>query len=125
MPKPALKWFAKKTKKGFRGYPVGTVAFYGPDDRKATKVAVSIVLGDDQEPADLRRWFSDQLDIRADLQMLEEAQAFIQAAGVKSIAMVDGIFGCPHEEGIDYEGPTCPRCPYWAGRDRFTGETIS
>jgi hypothetical protein len=21
---------------------------------------------------------------------------------------------CPHEEGIDYERPTCPRRPYWA-----------
>ncbi|SJM33792.1 hypothetical protein [Mesorhizobium delmotii] len=27
------------------------------------------------------------------------------------------------EEGIDYpEGSTCPDCPYWARRDRWTGE---
>jgi hypothetical protein len=38
--------------------------------------------------------------------------------------MVDRVIGCPHEEGIDYEGPTCPHCPYWAGRDRWTGEVI-
>src|SRR5258706_1030363 len=34
----------KRARKGFRGYPVATIAFYGPDDRHATKVAVGIVL---------------------------------------------------------------------------------
>jgi hypothetical protein len=34
--------------------------------------------------------------------------------------MTDQIIGCPHEEGIDYEGATCPACPFWAGRDRWT-----
>jgi len=33
----------KKARKGFRGYPAATVAFYGPDDLRATKVAVAIV----------------------------------------------------------------------------------
>jgi hypothetical protein len=32
----------------------------------------------------------------------------------------------PHEEGIDYpEGKTCPQCPFWASRDRWTGESLS
>jgi hypothetical protein len=35
--------FAKKRDKGFCGYPVATVAFYGPDDTSATKVSVGIV----------------------------------------------------------------------------------
>jgi hypothetical protein len=36
--------------------------------------------------------------------------------------MTDKIIGCPHEEGIDYpDGEQCPVCPYWAGRDRWTG----
>jgi len=33
----------KKANRGFRGYPVATVAFYGPDDRRASKVAVGIL----------------------------------------------------------------------------------
>jgi len=34
-------------------------------------------------------------------------------------------FGLPHEEGIDYpDGSSCPKCPYWAGRDRGTLERI-
>jgi len=34
---------AKHARRGFRGYPVATVAFYGPDASTATKVAVGIV----------------------------------------------------------------------------------
>lgn len=37
------KWLRKKTKQGMRGYPVGTIAFYGPDNRRASKVAVSVI----------------------------------------------------------------------------------
>jgi hypothetical protein len=47
------------------------------------------------------------------------------AQGVKSMVMTDGIIGCPHEDGIDYpEGTSCPKCPYWAGRNRFTKEHV-
>jgi hypothetical protein len=42
--------------------------------------------------------------------------------GVLSVAMTDRIIGCPHQEGIDYQGPWCPVCEFWKGRDRFTGE---
>ena len=46
--------FAKKRGKGFCGYPVATVAFYGPDDTRATKVSVGIVA---HEGADAdRQW---------------------------------------------------------------------
>ena len=34
--------------------------------------------------------------------------------------MPEGIIGCPHEEDIDYQGPVCPKCPFWANRDRWT-----
>ena len=81
----ARKRLSKRAKKGFRGWPVATVALYGPDDSMATK--------------------------------LTEARA-------KSVVMTDRIIGCPHEEGIDYEGATCPACPFWAGRDRWTGERL-
>jgi hypothetical protein len=53
-----------------------------------------------------------------------EVLALITEAGVKSVVMTDRIIGCPHEEGIDYEGATCPACPFWAGRDRWTGKRL-
>jgi hypothetical protein len=114
----------KKAKKGFRGYPVGTLAFYGPDNRFASKLAASVILGEDEDPAVLERWFSDLEDVRESAVIGGEVLAFFERNGVKSVAMTDRILGCPHEEGIDYDGPTCPRCPFWAGRDRFTHERI-
>src|SRR5919197_6762537 len=100
----AGKRLGKKAKKGFRGFPVATVAFYGPDSRRASKLTVGIILAEDQEPAELRRWFSDQVDVRRDPSVAEEVLAFIDRFGVRSVAMADRIIGCPHEEGIDYEG---------------------
>lgn len=37
------KWLRKKAKRGMRGYPVGTIAFYRPDNQRASKVAVSVI----------------------------------------------------------------------------------
>jgi hypothetical protein len=45
--------------------------------------------------------------------------------GARSVIATDGIIGCPHEEGIDYpDGQVCPQCPFWADRDRSSGEMV-
>ena len=78
-----------------------------------------------QEPIPLERWFSDEIDVRNDPAIGEKVLAFIKENDVKSVVATGGLIGCPHEEGIDYpEGKSCPRCPYWACRDRFTRERI-
>jgi hypothetical protein len=111
----ARKRLGKKAKKGFRGFPLATtIACYGPDGSRATKLTVGIILVDDQEPVELRRWFTGKVDVREDPDTAEEFPAFIDQFGVRSVTMVDRIIGCPHEEGIDYEGPTCPHCPMGA-----------
>jgi hypothetical protein len=121
----ARKRLSKKAKRGLRGWPLATVAFYGPDDAMATKLTVGIVPAEDADVTDLRRWLAkDQTDIRDDIQVTEEVLAFITEAGAKSVVMTDRIIGCPHEEGIDYEGATCPVCSFWAGRDRWTGKRL-
>jgi hypothetical protein len=121
----ARKRLSKKAKRGFRGWPLATVALYGPDDSTATKLTVGIVPAEDADVTDLRRWLAKgQTDIRDDIQVAEEVLAFITEAGAKSVVMTDGIIGCPHEEGIDYEGTTCPVCSFWAGRDRWTGKRL-
>lgn len=123
--KRTLSPLRKKAKQGFRGYPVATVCFYGPTDELATKVAVGIVRSQGGEPDPLERWFSEDRDIRHDAAIEGEVARFIVSHSVKSVVMTDGIIGCPHEEGIDYlEGTSCPKCPYWAGRDRFTKERV-
>ncbi|HZZ63130.1 MAG TPA: hypothetical protein VFE63_18515 [Roseiarcus sp.] len=119
---PPGKWLKKKAKQGMRGFPIGTIAFYGRDDRRATKVAVSVVRDEGVEP-ELRRWFSETVDVRTDEAILAEITAHLRQHSVHSVAMADRIIGCPHEEGIDYPmGETCPQCPYWKGRDRWTGK---
>jgi len=55
----ARKRLDKRAKKGFRGYPVATVALYGPDDTMATKLTVGIVPAENAEVTDLQRWFSE------------------------------------------------------------------
>jgi hypothetical protein len=120
-----LKRLSKKAKKGLRGYPVATIAFYGPDNRKATKVAVGIILAEHQEAAHLRRWYSDDGDIRGDAAVMREVVAYLQEHDAQSVAMTDGIIGCPHEEGIDYEGEHCPMCLFWIGRDRWADARLS
>lgn len=113
----------KKARRGFRGYPVATVAFYGPDDKKATKVAVGIVRHEGAKADELQRWFSDEQDARFDQQIGKLVAEFIKRHRVLSVVTVDRIIGCPHEEGVDYpEGSTCPECPFWEDRDRWTGE---
>jgi len=120
----ARKRLSKRAKRGFRGWPLATVAFYGPDDTRATKLAVGIVPSEGTEATELRRWFSKETDIRNDTAVAEEVLAFIETNGAKTLVMSDGIIGCPHEEGIDYEGATCPACSFWAGRDRWTGKRL-
>ena len=119
------KSLAKKAKRGFRGYPVATIAFYGPDDKRATKVAVGIVPEENGKVTALERWFSEEEDARMDPSILHAIVKFIEGQGVRSVAMADRIIGCPHEEGVDYpEGKKCPQCPFWATRDRWSGEVI-
>jgi hypothetical protein len=116
----------KKARRGFQGFPVATIAWYGPDDQRASKVAVGIIIEDGAEPQALERWFSKDQDIRQDRIIGAEIQQFIRSHGVKSVIASDGIMGCPHEEGTDYpDGQTCPQCPFWAGKDRLAGERES
>jgi len=107
-----------------RGWPIATVAFYGPNLSQATKAAIGIVPSENAEVEELRDWKVDRGDIRSDPDIAREMLKFIEEHQVRSVAMTDGIIGCPHQEGIDYEGEWCPVCEFWHGRDRFTGQRV-
>jgi hypothetical protein len=119
-----LKRLRKKARKGLRGWPIATIAFYGPNLSQATKVTVGIVPSENAEVEELRGWKVDCGDIRADPGIAREILEFIEKHRVLSVAMTDGVIGCPHQEGIDYEGEWCPVCEFWHGRDRFTGQRV-
>ena len=116
-----LKRLRKKAKKGMRGWPVATIAFYGPNLSQATKVAIGIIPSETAEPLEVRDWNMEDGDVRTDPDIAREMLDFIESHRVLSVVITDGIIGCPHQEGIDYEGEWCPVCEFWRGRDRFTG----
>lgn len=119
----ALKRLRKKAKKGQRGWPVGTVAFYGPNLDRATKAVAAIVPAEGAETSEVKSWTTAEGDIRKDPAIAEEILDFLARHGALTVAMGDRIIGCPHQEGIDYEGEWCPNpaCSFWHGRDRWSG----
>jgi hypothetical protein len=116
------RFFHEKFRNQSGGFPIATIAYYGPDDETATKVAVGIV-GSKDELIEMKRWLVRSLDVRIDRAINNEIVRFLKAYKVKRVAMAGRIIGCPHEEGIDYpDGSTCPQCPFWTVKDRWTGE---
>ncbi|MBN1359693.1 MAG: hypothetical protein JW993_03825 [Sedimentisphaerales bacterium] len=102
---------------------IATLAFYGPNDQHASKVVAAIAKQDSDDIIDLKRWVSGRNDVRQDAKIQAEIIAFFKQYDVKQVVYTDRIIGCPHEEGPDYpKGQDCPFCPFWAGRDRWTGK---
>src|SRR6266478_9998194 len=119
-----LKRLRKKARKGLRGWPIATIAFYGPNLDQATKAAVGIVPSENAEVEELRAWIVDRGDIRDDPGTAREFLEFIEEHRVRSVAITDGIIGGPHQQGFDYEGEWCPVCEFWHGRDQFVGQRV-
>jgi hypothetical protein len=63
---------------------------------------------------ELRDWKVDRGDIRADPGIAQEILEFIEQRRVLSVAMTDSLIGCPHQQGIEYEGEWCPACEFLA-----------
>ncbi len=70
------KTLAKKLKSGFKGYPVATIALYGPTDKTATKLVVGIVPREGADADQLKKWFSED-DIRKKPGVAEEVLQFV------------------------------------------------
>jgi hypothetical protein len=84
----------------------------------------SEIPSENADVSQMRDWKVENGDVRNDPTIAREILEFIQEHGALSVAMSDGIMGCPHQEGIDYEGEWCPVCDFWRGRDRFTGKML-
>jgi hypothetical protein len=111
---------AKRSRRGFRGFPAATVAYYGPDDTKATKAVVTIVPAKGADPVHQTIFTAETGDLREDLWTGDQVVAFVEKHEALSVLVAQEILGCPHEEGVDFPaGGTCPSCPFWAERDRW------
>ena len=101
-------------KKRKTNFPVGTLAYYGPDNVKTTKIVAGVLYSEDAKPIMRREVAADCLTNDRIKQQISE---FFADHGVTVILNPDSNIGCPHEEGQDYpRGEHCPFCPYWAGR---------
>jgi hypothetical protein len=107
-------------------YPFASIAVYGPDATRATKMVAAVFTRSSRGDADaMEAWTVDAGDVRNDPVVATHLTAWLTRHGVKNTTMTDRITGCPHQEGIDYPmGRTCPQCPFWANIDRFTHEPI-
>lgn len=95
-------------------FPIGTIAYYGPDDKTTTKIAAGVIVAEGAEPI-LRRWVAT--DVVANPKVANEINQFFKEYGVKQVGMSEGNLGCPHEEGEDFPvGGDCPFCPWWKGK---------
>jgi hypothetical protein len=87
----------REERRGFRGYPVGPVAWYGPDATRATKVAVALVPAAGAEPVALERWVATQGDVRNEGLIGQHVLAFLVARCARTVVRSPGIIGFPHE----------------------------
>ena len=95
-------------------YPIGTVAFYGPDDKITTKIVAGVINREGAEPV-LERWVGT--NIKDSPKVKRQMEKFFKDHGVNSVVATDRNIGCPHEEGEDFpEGEDCPFCPFWKGK---------
>jgi hypothetical protein len=95
-------------------FPIGTVAFYGPDDQATTKIVAGVILEEGAEPI-LQRWVKS--GVKDDPEAHRQIGEFFKSHGVKSVVAGDRNIGCPHEEGEDFPvGEDCPFCPFWKGK---------
>lgn len=114
-PEHLMKGLEHRARKGFQGYPLGVIAFYGYNDQRAVKAVIGIVEEAGLPPAHIKKWACEQGDLRKDVTSIKEFFRYIESHEVNSVALTPGIYACPHEPGIDYpQGDSCPLCPFWA-----------
>jgi hypothetical protein len=115
----ARYWLTKMARRRSRQYPLATVACYGPDDKRASKVVVAIFAKKDDLIA-MEKWFSAEEDIRQSPSVNQQIYDFLAQHRIHKVVMPYHILGCPYEEDVDYpEGGFCPRCLFWKGKDRW------
>jgi len=110
-----MKGLERRAQEGFQGYPLGIIAFYGPDDKTATKAVIGIVKAAGNSPENIKKWIFEKGDLRKDVPSIKELFRYIEAYRVVSVALTPGIYYCPHEPGIDFpDGGSCSRCSFWS-----------
>ncbi len=113
-----LKRLAKKSHRGFQGYPQVKIGFYGPNNKKATTLKLKASLAEDEPWKLISKWDSE-IDMRKNAEILCHIDNLIRDQKIPTISMTTKILGCPHERGEDYGYDSdCPSCSYWVGKQQ-------
>ncbi|MFZ1984317.1 MAG: hypothetical protein WAU91_07870 [Desulfatitalea sp.] len=114
-PEHLMKGLERRAQKGFQGYPLGIIAFYGYNDKIASKAVIGIIKEAGGSPEHTKKWVFEKGDLRKDVPSIKELFRYIESHDVRSVALTPGIYYCPHDPGIDFpEGGTCSLCPFWS-----------
>lgn len=83
------KRIAKKIKMGFQGFPEINIAYSGPNESEAQKVALSFILEEGHEP--MIETFQSNSDAREDEVIQSAIVKVIERSGAKTVRQKDGI----------------------------------
>lgn len=124
--KHLMQGLERRAQKGFQGYPLGIIAFYGIDDKIANKAVIGIITEAGGSPEHIKKWIFEDGDLRKDVPSIKELFRYIEAHNVQSVALTPGIYYCPHEPGVDFpHGEACQKCSFWSNikkPDLFKGK---
>lgn len=102
----------KKVVKEKKEFPIGILAYFGPDNKTISKIVAIIVERPNADPL-LRKWI--KYEILSDPSVAAEIGQYFLDHDTKDVVIGEGVLGCPHEEGVDFpKGEDCPQCPYWS-----------
>ena len=85
----AKKRIAKLVKKGFDGYPLISLEYYGETSDSATKVVISFIAEESAEPQ--KQAFSSDTDARNDESIQSTLVKIIERSDVKTVVEVEGV----------------------------------
>ncbi|MCP4954535.1 MULTISPECIES: hypothetical protein [Photobacterium] len=85
----AKKRIAKQVKKGFKGYPQLSLAYFGKTADVATEVVVTFTLAEGAEPQQQK--FASDNDVREDETIQSVLVKIIDRAGANSVLETEGV----------------------------------
>lgn len=85
----AKKRIAKQVKKGFKGYPLIAIAYFGETPELATTVSVQFIAEEGAEPQE--QTFTAQHDAREDETIQTVLLKIIERADAKSVVETPGV----------------------------------
>ena len=85
----AKKRIAKQVKKGFKGYPQLSLAYFGKISDIATEVVVTFTLAEGAEPQEQK--FVSENDVREDETIQSVLVKIIDRAGANSVLETEGV----------------------------------